>query len=98
MNPYVIKSSIKFSSIAYVNFLYHLFVVQGFGECIMWSMMVCILQILFSMIEIIYIMNLSIIIQVWHLLIFFDDLLCNYLHCVNKCILDYLTKLYTMWK
>jgi hypothetical protein len=49
------------------------------------------------MIEIIYIMNLSIIIQVWHLLIFFDDdLLCNYLHYVNKCILDYLTKLYTM--
>jgi hypothetical protein len=39
-------------------------------------------------------MNLSVIIQVSDLLILSNYLLCNYLHSVNKCILDYLTKLW----
>jgi hypothetical protein len=39
-------------------------------------------------------MNLSIIIQVSDLLILSNYLLCNYLYSVNKCILDYLIKLW----
>jgi hypothetical protein len=49
-------------------------------------------RFVFTMIEIKY-RELSIIIQVSDLLILSNYLLCNYLHSVNKCILDYLTKL-----
>jgi hypothetical protein len=45
------------------------------------------------MIEIKY-MNLSINIQVSDLLILSNYLLCSYLHSLNKCIVDYLTKLW----
>jgi len=93
MSPYVRKGFIKFNYIAYVNFLWHLFAIRFWW---MYHMIhnglhftdFVLLRLRSST------MNLSTVIQVSDLLILSNYLLCNYLHSANKCILDYLTKLW----